>query len=344
MQNQPVDPWLAAYQLSVFLASVIVWVQLFARWRRRGVILDHEPRRQVPWSRVAVVAPIAFMLMALLAGQPPEGAPAINVDASTAIGNLVASMCLQVLLAVMVVGIAVISGATAFDLGLPSSPGQLAKDVGLGVATCLAAVAPVHIVQLLLLSLMGQEEPSHHPLVKMLTSGDVDYLLLIVASTAAVVAAPLCEEIIYRLMLQGWLERWEVERARSHATAVESAPKFSDSCNDVELNNEARMTNDQTSTSNASNVIRHSASASNEREAGIFGLPFGWFPILVSSTLFAAAHAGYGPEPVPIFLLALILGYVYQRTHRIVPTIVAHALFNLITMITLWRLVFNSAE
>jgi hypothetical protein len=145
-------------------------------------------------------------------------------------------------------------------------------------------------------------------------------------------------------MLQGWLERWEVERARSHATAVESAPKFSDSRNDVELNNAARMTNDQTSTSNASNVIRHSAPWSDPPEASILGLPFGWFPILVSSTLFAAAHVGYGPEPVPIFLLALIFGYVYQRTHRIVPTIVAHALFNLITMITLWRLVFNSAE
>ena len=74
---------------------------------------------------------------------------------------------------------------------------------------------------------------------------------------------------------------------------------------------------------------------------GVAGLPHGWFPILISAALFGAAHYGYGPEPVPIFLLAIILGYVYQRTHRIIPCIVAHSLFNALTMITLWGLTLN---
>ena len=68
-----------------------------------------------------------------------------------------------------------------------------------------------------------------------------------------------------------------------------------------------------------------------------FGLPFGWLPIVVSSLLFALAHFGYGPDPIPLFLLALILGYVYQRTHRIVPSIVTHALFNGMSLFALWR-------
>ena len=42
-------------------------------------------------------------------------------------------------------------------------------------------------------------------------------------------------------------------------------------------------------------------------------------------------------------LRMLLLGYVYQRTHRIVPSIVAHGLFNLLTMLTLWRMVLTSA-
>ena len=67
-------------------------------------------------------------------------------------------------------------------------------------------------------------------------------------------------------------------------------------------------------------------------------------PILISSVLFALAHFGYGPEPVPLFFLALILGYVYQRTHRIIPCIVTHALFNLVTVIALWRMVSLSAK
>ena len=77
---------------------------------------------------------------------------------------------------------------------------------------------------------------------------------------------------------------------------------------------------------------------------GLTGLPYGWLPILISSLLFALAHFGYGPEPVPLFALALILGYVYQRTHRIIPGIVAHALFNLVTVATLWRMVTLAPE
>jgi membrane protease YdiL (CAAX protease family) len=74
------------------------------------------------------------------------------------------------------------------------------------------------------------------------------------------------------------------------------------------------------------------------------GLPYGWAPIILSSLLFAAAHFGYGPEPVPLFVLALVLGYCYQRTHRILPCIIAHSLFNLNSMIVLWRIVLQGVE
>ena len=36
---------------------------------------------------------------------------------------------------------------------------------------------------------------------------DVGVMLL--AALAAVVVAPICEEITFRLLLQGWLEKWE---------------------------------------------------------------------------------------------------------------------------------------
>jgi membrane protease YdiL (CAAX protease family) len=77
---------------------------------------------------------------------------------------------------------------------------------------------------------------------------------------------------------------------------------------------------------------------------GFAGLPFGWFPILISSLLFAAAHFGHGVDPFAIFVLAMILGYVYQRTHRIVPCIVTHMLFNAFAMLVLWQLIFVNAE
>ena len=46
------------------------------------------------------------------------------------------------------------------------------------------------------------------------------------------------------------------------------------------------------------------------------------------SLLFALAHATQWPDPVPLFLFALMLGYLYQRTHRILPSIVAHFVCN----------------
>jgi len=73
---------------------------------------------------------------------------------------------------------------------------------------------------------------------------------------------------------------------------------------------------------------------------GVAGLPHGWLPIIITAVLFGLAHTGYGPEPIPLFFLGLILGYLYQRTHRILPCIITHAIFNLFTVILLWRMAF----
>jgi membrane protease YdiL (CAAX protease family) len=52
--------------------------------------------------------------------------------------------------------------------------------------------------------------------------------------------------------------------------------------------------------------------------------------------MFAVAHIGQGVAPFSLFPLALVLGYLYQRTHRIVPSIVCHALFNATSLLALW--------
>jgi membrane protease YdiL (CAAX protease family) len=41
-------------------------------------------------------------------------------------------------------------------------------------------------------------------------------------------------------------------------------------------------------------------------------------------------------DPVPLFLLALALGYIYHRTHRLLPVFVLHALFNAFAFVSLW--------
>jgi membrane protease YdiL (CAAX protease family) len=50
--------------------------------------------------------------------------------------------------------------------------------------------------------------------------------------------------------------------------------------------------------------------------------------ILATSLIFALLHLGHGAAPIPLFFLALALGYLYQRTHRLLPSVTVHFLLN----------------
>ena len=65
------------------------------------------------------------------------------------------------------------------------------------------------------------------------------------------------------------------------------------------------------------------------RRTGLIpGVALTWSPILISAVLFGAAHWGQNVAPASLTILGLALGYLYSRTHRIVPSIVCHMLFN----------------
>ena len=345
MEQPPEDPLLVMLVVAVFFASVATWFALLARWRRGEPFLDYEPRRPVPWGAPFAMLAVAFVAIALLSPQgvdaatPPEGPNPLEI--SQRLVGFIALQC--VVIGCVLVLVAVIYRPTLRDLGLPVYADELVRDVRIGIVACLAAIAPVYGVQRLMLYVFG---PSEHPLVKMVTGGEPNVGLLFLASIAAVVIAPVSEEVFFRLLLQGWLEKWEDRRSRWHGEPL-PALVASDALPELPAdgeNDEARMTNDEEqAVSDSSFVIRHS-SFPDPPPRGLVGLPHGWQPILISSLLFALAHFGYGPDPIAIFFLALILGYVYQRTHRIVPCMVAHALFNSLAMLILWRGVFVNLE
>jgi hypothetical protein len=72
------------------------------------------------------------------------------------------------------------------------------------------------------------------------------------------------------------------------------------------------------------------------RQAGDVGFLRMWLPITISAVLFASAHAGTWPDPVPLFLLALVLGYVYRQTHRLWPSVLLHMIFNGLALAMVW--------
>jgi len=65
-----------------------------------------------------------------------------------------------------------------------------------------------------------------------------------------------------------------------------------------------------------------------------------WLAVVASSVLFGACHLIQSPienlpEFLPLVVLGCILSVAYERTGRIGTTIVAHALFNLNTIVIL---------
>jgi len=328
MPDVPVEPWLAHLIGGLFLASVATWFWLASRWRRQGELLEYRPRTAAPWGLPAALVAVAVVLFEFLS-TPAE--PHEEVNVWQMILGLIVFQGLVIMCVVFVV--TTFYRATWRDFGLPTTGSELAGDVGLGCVAFLAALAPAHGVQFLLLYLSGQhEQPPGHPLVKMVTSNEPNIGLLLLASVAAVIIAPIGEEILFRLLFQGWLEKWEEQQLTARDRSQEQHL-----ANDLEQIDRESSHGERASRWDTG---QPPMGAGTSRQ-GVTGLPFGWAPILTSSLLFAMAHAGYGPDPVAIFLLALILGYVYQRTHRIVPCMVAHALFNSVAMIILWQMVLH---
>jgi hypothetical protein len=62
----------------------------------------------------------------------------------------------------------------------------------------------------------------------------------------------------------------------------------------------------------------------------------GHVPLVLSAAIFAMLHYGQGPAPIPLFFLALGLGYLYRQTHRAAPSIVVHLMINSLSMAVMW--------
>lgn len=50
--------------------------------------------------------------------------------------------------------------------------------------------------------------------------------------------------------------------------------------------------------------------------------------VLIAALIFALLHLDHGTAPIPLFFLALALGYLYQRTHRLLPSVTVHFCLN----------------
>ena len=157
------------------------------------------------------------------------------------------------------------------------------QGLGLRVADWPAAVrqavGTVALVRAALLGLAASLDrivPYRHPIVDFLTDHR-DAASVTLVWLAACVVAPIVEELFFRRILQGWLER---------------------------------------------------------RLTPSFGVAqAGGLAIAGAAVLFAAAHVGQGLAWVPLVGLGIVLGLLARQTGSIVPGILAHALFNAVSVV-----------
>jgi membrane protease YdiL (CAAX protease family) len=316
-------------------ASLLVWLVVFARLRAGQPLLVAEPREPVPWRAIDLY----FILILYLAlqfacaklvmgwgGIAPRDAADDYPLAAVLLSNALAN---ALLIGLASVYLRLRCGPKGGDLGfLPWRPG---KDLRLGLLTFLAALVPVFSIQYALTRLV----PTEHPVQELLTK-DSSPRMLVLCAVTAIVVAPLAEEFLFRVLLQGWMESVAIsrrQRRNESASFVAPGPAAADvaSAREAPATVEVKPLN-----STNPYASPQQASARAEQPDVRPAPPLMPLPIVFSSLIFAAVHLGHGPDPIPLFVLALMLGYLYQKTHRIWPSLVVHACLNAWSLTVLW--------
>ena len=220
--------------------------------------------------------------------------------------------------------------AASTDLGW--SVAKIGSDIRLGVVAFLALAPPVYALQICLV----QRFESKHPLIELIRQNPQPHLIA-VCIVSAVLVAPVIEEYLFRGLLQGWLERLADGRDNSLDVVLGGPARQPTSASTEVLNKAAKPIPLRVCHANLANSCPATANLAddkwgNPRDNVVEDTPVAYWPIAISAFAFAILHLSHGPDWIPLFFLALGLGYLYRQTHRLLPAIVVHFLLNACSM------------
>ncbi len=294
--------------VAVLVGSCAGWGIALRRLVRKQPVLAHHPRRPAPWGLIdlalAALLLMAFQMVSVFVLRHGYGIDPTRgwehlasrelalVTLAEPVANLAA-----IVTALAVIGLRTRAGCRDFGISLRHVP----QDLWLGLAAFVMLAPPVYAIQRLLVVWF----PYRHPLISMLEQHP-ETLVQAAVFFSAVVAAPIVEEFFYRVLWQGWLQDVLPRRERFQQLVFGSpAPPV------------------QSPGTGPSPAGMNEAGATQPPSPAAEALA-----IVACSTLFAAMHVSHGPAPIPLFVLALGLGYLYARTGRVLPCIVVHVLLN----------------
>jgi membrane protease YdiL (CAAX protease family) len=276
-------------------------------------ILPYEPRRQAPWNGIDVLMFLGIMFVAeivcLKIGMIGNGVQL--PDEGTALDSqqqyLLVTAHFIASLMTLFLGVAMLSvrvSATPIDLGWNAA--RIPYDLKCGAIAFVLTAPVVFVVQLLLTKVV----PYEHPVIELIEHRPSG-MMLIVLTVSTVLIAPLFEEFLFRVLLQGWLEKVE----ESWLSRLRDAPRDEISATVESTDNIDPMP--------ADGVVSN---------ASLFGITPGFLPIAISALIFSLMHYGQGPAMVPLFIFAVVLGFLYRQTHRLLPSFTVHFLLNAVSM------------
>ncbi len=190
-------------QLILCGGSVAIWVLVVARKVRRLPPLEPVEERPVSWPVAPVCATflVAYLLpQFLMAGVSSWIGPRERVSLATVQWQCA---CLVAQIITVVALLAIAGPLRKEDFGC--RPATWREDALVGAAGWLASFLPIVIAAKWLQLLNWRGPDDKHVLFRILEgSSDRGALLWIVLS--AVVLAPVAEELLYRVLLQGWAQ------------------------------------------------------------------------------------------------------------------------------------------
>ena len=204
---------------SLMMASVVVWLNVARRLSEGETLVRYEPRLRAPWNVVDVFwLVLAWPIVELVALRVAMPGRTI-ADGTLSIAGLAAVTAGHFLWAVAAIFyLEMRTGVGAREFGLDTS--RLLSDVRLGSLAFLAAAPLVYGVQIVVSRFWT---PLEHPLAKLVSEQNGPALVAL-AALSAIVVAPLSEELLFRVVLQGWLERVLRRRRRPWRSAHRVLP------------------------------------------------------------------------------------------------------------------------
>lgn len=315
---------------AMVLSGIPLWRAGYIRWQQRGDLLELRDRITSPIGLVDVM--IMFFtwvlgqvssvgLAVLILGILPSSIPNLS-------GSQMATMAIIVAFGQLVftaAGMSIIWFRYRSWEIFGFQPTMIRWDTWIGFLAFIMVIPAILLLQWVLTFLVKYEHGTLEMLMK-------DSSLLTIASTwfAAVLVAPICEEIFFRGVLQSWLQRLGHRGNASLDNTIaggwgDAPPSTVNPGEDVSPG--FNVTDPEISA--IPNPYSPPQSVANiKKNAGVplvqFDSSATWMPMIVSAAVFALAHVGQGAAPVPLFVFGLALGYLYRQTGSLWPCIVLH--------------------